>query len=68
MFFIRLNVVKFREVVKQLCFEDEYMMWSDDETHRFLYYVEKMMIIRLEANVPLKWSAFIRECFQEFSL
>jgi hypothetical protein len=66
MFFIRLNFVKFKEVVKCLCFEDEYMVWSDDQIYRFMDYVEKLMLIKLEADIPLKWSAFLQECFHEF--
>jgi hypothetical protein len=66
MFFLRLNYLKFREVVKQLCTENEHMMWSDDQTHRFLHYVEKMMLTKLESDVSLRWSVFIRECFTQF--
>ena len=66
MFFFRIHFRYFQAIVHGLCKEHGYMMWTDDQTYRFLDYVEKEIVNRLDSNICFAFRDLIRKCFAEF--
>ena len=66
MFFFRVNFKHFQQMLAKICEEDEYMSWSDENTYRFLYYVEKQVTSRIESGVPFVFHTLVRASFEEF--